>query len=90
MPLLGSGYSRISPSSVRRPIWLAVISVNHRASSDPRAIPNGPLSAVGTSNELTSPEIVIRPMRLLRDSVNHKARSGPGVMTDGPQVAGSS
>ncbi|MFC7640094.1 hypothetical protein ACFQX6_02890 [Streptosporangium lutulentum] len=75
------------PSVVMRPIWLALVSVNHSAPSGPAVIPNGPDSGVGREKEPMSPPVVIRPISWFRYWVNHSASSGPAVMIVGPDAA---
>src|ERR1700757_175033 len=79
-------YSVNDPAVVTRPILFPAFSVNQSALSGPRAIPRGPLLAVGIVNSLvTTPVGVIRPILLGLFSVTHRApsESGPAAMPQG-------
>src|SRR5579863_1735507 len=65
------------------PILLPAVSVNHMFPSDPGAMPQGLLAAVGTLNSVMAPPVVIWPILSLFHSVNHRLPSGPGAMLSG-------
>jgi hypothetical protein len=68
---------------VTRPILLVGDSVNHRAPSDPDAIPHGVQLAVGIGNSMIVPLVVICPIELVPKSVNQSAPSGLVVIVTG-------
>ena len=72
-----------TPAGAIRPILFPVFSVNQRLPSDPAAIPEGPLSAVGIGNSVRTPAGVSRPIFPACCSVNQRFPSAPAMMPDG-------
>ena len=69
-----------TPAVVIRPIESLLSQLeNHRAPSDPAAIPSGLLMLV-LVKLLTTPALVIRPIELPTELVNQMAPSGPDAM----------
>src|SRR4051794_18185639 len=68
---------------MRRAMWLAKNSLNHRLRSAPTGRPSGPDVALGAGDSVIVPAVVIRPIFAPLDSVNQRFPSGPAAIPGG-------
>src|SRR4051794_20604855 len=80
---VGGLNSLIAPAVVICPTSFEPVSVNHRAPSEPAAMPVGLLPGPGTTNSVIAPPGVIRPISAEPFSVNQTLPSGPAAMPVG-------
>src|SRR5258707_7665592 len=65
--------------SAKRPIWLALFSVNHRAPSGPLVMYKGPLLTVGIGYSVNTPAVVMRPI-LVAGYLENQRPPAPAVL----------